>query len=66
MDYPRFILVGDLKFTVSSSEIWRPQARLDLLSDFFLEMIGDAELIDLISNPVQPTWTNGRVGKAGI
>ena len=60
------ILVGDLNFTISSSEVWGAHARTDPLAPYFTQLITSNNLIDPYANLHGPTWRNGRSGKAGI
>ena len=60
------ILVGDLNFTTSPAEIWGLKENLDLLADFFITLLKKYELIGIIPQVLEPTWTNGRSGKEGI
>ena len=66
LDINNVILVGDLNFTTSPAEIWGLKENLDLLADFFITLLKIFELIGIIPQVLEPTWTNGRSGKEGI
>jgi len=62
---PSLILVGDLNFTISPSEVWGSKA-WDPLMDYFRSLIRDSGLIDIRPFVSGPTWRNGRSGNQSI
>lgn len=66
MDLPDIIIAGDLNFSYLASEIWGISARMDDLGDFFLNMLMEKNLIDVLPHKLSPTWTNGRYGAEGV
>ena len=59
LDINNVILVGDLNFTMSPAEIWGHSAKVDLMVDFFVDLMGSFDLVDIIPHVLEPTWTNG-------
>lgn len=54
------ILIRDIKFTTSSSEVWGENYRPDPFSPFISHLIHNSNLIDVYPFPIVVTWTNGR------
>eukprot|EP00253_Pinus_taeda_P016622 PITA_16622 len=50
----------------SRAEAWGPSAREDPLSDFFLQLLSDNNLIDPSPINLKPTWRNRRAGEDRI
>ena len=64
---PNLLMAWDLKFTLSSSEIWGTRARPDPLSSYFYQLITRNNLVDLNMCAPILTWSsNGRVGDDGV
>ena len=59
-------MAGDLNFTTSHAKICGHSANLDLMVDFFIDLMGSFDLVDIIPPALEPNWTNGRSGKEGI
>ena len=49
------IIVGDLNFTTSSVEIWGQNAKLDLMANIFINLMGIFDLVDIIPPILEPT-----------
>jgi len=62
---PALILMGDLNFTLSPSEVWG-SSTWDPLMHFFNSMLRESNLIDLRPIDNGPTWRNGRSSDQGI
>eukprot|EP00253_Pinus_taeda_P005167 PITA_05167 len=60
------VLSGDLNFSIGSVEALGPAARVDPLSEFFVNAITSHNLIDVNLIKLKPTWRNRRVGEAKI
>jgi hypothetical protein len=60
------IIGGDLNITMNSRDAWGDDARLDPLSNYFLNMFTFVGLFDVSPCPIIPTWWNGRLGTTGI
>ena len=62
-----FLVFGvDLNFSLGLSEIWGVKARVDVLTNFFNNLLDSLGLVDI--NPLVsiPTWSNQRVGSESI
>jgi len=57
------ILRGALNFSIGYAESWGHNAQIDLLSDFFGNILEDHGLIDIPSTRLQPPWRNRRSGE---
>lgn len=66
MKSPLLIVGGDLNFSIGRAEAWGPSAREDPLSDFFLSLLLDNNLIDPSPSKSKPTWRNRRTGEDRI
>eukprot|EP00253_Pinus_taeda_P033133 PITA_33133 len=66
MKSPLLIVGGDLNFSIGRAEAWGPSAREDPLSDFFLSLLLDNNLIDPSPSKFKPTWRNRRTGEDRI
>jgi len=62
---PSLILLGDLNFTLSPTEIWG-SSHWDPLMHYFKSLLKDSDLIDLCPIDIGPTWRNGRTSGQGI
>jgi len=62
---PALILLGDLNFTLSPTEIWGSN-HWDPLMQFFNSLLRESDLIDLCPIDIGPTWRNGRIAGRGI
>ena len=60
--YPYLVLGGDLNFSLGLSEIWGVKARVDVLTNFFTNLLESLGLVDINPMVSIPTWTNHRVG----
>eukprot|EP00253_Pinus_taeda_P033452 PITA_33452 len=60
------IVGGDLNFSLGRAEAWGPSSREDPLSDFFLKLLSDNNLIDPAPIKLKPTWRNRRAGEARV
>jgi len=60
------IIGGDLNFSLGHSEVWGPQARVDILTDFFTHRLMNLNLIDIEPIRVKPTWRNMRSGDSRV
>jgi hypothetical protein len=56
------ILGGDLNFSVGRVEVWGQVAKVDPLSDYFIQKLEDKGLIDVEPIKLRPTWWNKQVG----
>ena len=57
---------GVLNFTLGAHEVWGPKARTDPLASYFNNLLMDSKLIDLDPQPLNPTWSNRRLGEERI
>ena len=62
---PALILLGDLNFTLSPTEIWG-SSHWDPLMQYFNTLLKESDLIDLCPIDIGPTWRNGRTAGKGI
>jgi len=62
---PALILMGDLNFTLSPTEVWGSMV-WDPLMHYFNSLIHESCLIDLRPTVLGPTWRNERVSVHGI
>eukprot|EP00253_Pinus_taeda_P016357 PITA_16357 len=60
------IVGGDLNFSIGRAEAWGPSAREDPLSNFFLNLLLDINLIDPSPINLKPTWRNRRAREAQV
>lgn len=60
------IVGGDLNFILSNRERWGFNSRPYYLSSYFSYILEEAELVDIEPIPIKPTFSNKRVGEAGI
>eukprot|EP00253_Pinus_taeda_P008342 PITA_08342 len=60
------IVGGDLNFSIGRVEAWGQSAREDPLSDFFLNLLLDNNVIDPSPINLKPTWRNRRAGEAQV
>jgi hypothetical protein len=66
LSHKNLIIVGDLNFTVSSSEIWGGSAMVGPLSYYFKTLFQNNHLVDVQPDTLVPTWRNGRQGICAI
>ena len=66
LDLPNLLLTGDLKFTLTFSEVWGSHARTDPLSSYFSQLLTSNSLVDLIQGSPSSNWRNGRPREEGI
>jgi len=62
---PALILLGDLNFTLSPTEIWG-STHWDPSMQYFNTLLRESDLIDLCPIDIGPTWRNGRTDGQGI
>ena len=58
----KFILGGDLNYSLGVSDIWGDRDRMDNLSDYFFRKLDGFGLVDIDPTVLLPTWSNKRVG----
>ena len=63
---PFLVFGGDLNFSLGLSEIWGDRAHVDVLSDFFFNLLDGLGLVDITPLVSIPTWSNRRVGVESI
>ena len=63
---PYLVFGGDLKFSLGLSEIWGVKARVDALTDFFINLLEGLVLVDITPLVSIPTWSNRRDGPKSI
>jgi hypothetical protein len=56
------VIAGDLNLTVSSGEVWGGSKCSGPLSNFFISLFNDHNLVDAHPDKLAPTWRNGRSG----
>jgi hypothetical protein len=59
LEAPNIILGGDLNFTISMHEVWRPHPRQDSQESFFVNWIEKNKLIDLEPLETFPNLSKG-------
>ena len=64
--YPKLIFGGDMNFSLGYSKFWGAKARLDVLTDFFINHLEGLSLVDIVHVVTLPTWSNHRVGPESI
>ena len=64
--HPFLIIGGDLNFSLGEAESWGATAKADPLSEFFLNRIALAHLVDMPLLKLKPTWRNRRVGQEWV
>ena len=57
---------GNLNFTWSACEICGSKTKMDPLCNYCVEMMGVANLVDMVPAPLVPTWCNRRMGLARL
>ena len=62
LDVQNLILGGDLNLTMSNSEVWGKNARVDSLGPYFRHMFEQKGLVDVAPVKIMPTWRNKRSG----
>ena len=55
LNVDNLIMAGDLNFTTSTAEIWGQNAKIDLMVDFFINLLIIFDLIDIIHPVLDPT-----------
>ena len=55
---PYLVFGGDLNFSLGISEIWGDRARVDVLTDFFFNLLEGLGLVDITPLVSIPTWSN--------
>ena len=63
---PNLVVGGDLNFSLGQSEIWGVKARVDVLTDFFINLLEGLGLIDITPLDSIPNWSNRRIGPKSI
>ena len=63
LNVENLVIVGDLNFTTSPTEILGHSAKVHLLADCFKSLMEIFDLVDIIPPIMKPTWRNGRSGK---
>ena len=61
-DIQNLIIVGDLNFIWSPCEFWGSKAKMDSSGDYFVDLFGAVNLVDVEPNPLNPTRINGQGG----
>jgi hypothetical protein len=56
------VIASDLNFTVSNGEVWGGNACTRPLTNFFISLFHDHNLVDTHPNKLAPTWRNGCSG----
>ena len=65
--YDRSLIVaGDLSLTLSLDEVWGVGKIEDPISDFLKAEMEEMKLVDIETNVLCPTWSNGRCGALGL
>ena len=59
-------MARDFNFTISSSDIWGHNPKMDPLLDYLQQLFTSCGLSGVFLNKLSQTWRNGRVGKAWI
>lgn len=62
LDLNSFILVGNHNISMGMNEIWGDKVKKDHFSTYFNDMFNSLTLRDVTSDPIVPTWWNGRIG----
>ena len=57
-NYPNLVVGGDLNFSLGQTEIWGVKARVDVLTDFFINLLEGLGLIDITPLDSIPNWSN--------
>ena len=60
------IIIGDLNFSMGREEIWGHKSRIDSMDAYFRGLIEDFSLLDVMPDPLGPTWRNCRTSEEGI
>ena len=61
-DLQNLVIVGDLNFTWSPCELWESKEKMDSSGDYFVDLFGGTNLVDMELVPLTPTWSHGRAG----
>ena len=59
-------MANDFNLTLSMEEVWEDGKYEDPISDYFKSKFEEVKLMDIVPDPLFPTWSNGGCGKAGI
>ena len=57
----RVIIGGDINFYLGEGDIWGPKSQKDPLADYFLRILDEKSLFDILVVKVMPTWRNKRI-----
>lgn len=60
------IIGGDLNLILSNRERYGLVSQLDQLAPFFSFLFDEAKLLDVDPRSLRPTWSNNRMGEAGV
>ena len=63
---PNLVFGGDLNFSFGHSEIWGVKARVDVLTDFFINLLQGLGVVDIAPMVSIPTWSNRQIGPESI
>ena len=63
---PKLAFGRDLNLSLGYSKIWGVKARLDVLTDFFINHLEGLGLVDIVPVVSLPTWSNRRIGPKSI
>ena len=60
------IIGGDLNFSLGQTEVWGPNARPDLLTEYFSQRLIERNWLDIEPVKIKPTWQNNRCGDGQV
>ena len=63
---PNCIIIGDLNLSLLDDEVWGLKYESDPLATYFYDHFKKALLVDVVPTYMNPTWSNDRVGSAGV
>eukprot|EP00253_Pinus_taeda_P022290 PITA_22290 len=64
LDMESLIIAGDLNMTLSADECWGSCRKTDKMGDRLRVEMMRRNLVDVVPDPLSPTWDNGRFGHA--
>ena len=60
------VIGGDLNFSLGQDEVWGPNARSDLLTEYFTQKLIKRNWLDIEPIKSKPTWKNNRCGEGWV
>lgn len=66
LSLPNLVLASDFNLTLSDAEVWRATSRSDPLTSHFQNYFSSLRLNDIEPFPLNPAWSNGRMGLACV